>query len=393
VGTEWILANGLKVIVRQGDLVDAQADVIVNPANGELSHGGMPARAISVAAKKELDDECNEYIRPFRSIKVGREMHTTAGNSQPQIKHVIHAVGPRAHENSIRQDNFDLVQRAVVCSLELAEYVLNATSIALPAISARLFGVPKIDVAQALYQAILKFDETEPRFVKSVQLVNLDRCVTDLINREFAWWFGGVPKIYVSTACRTTILQNLKAKDLGQDHGMAKNENGISLVRRIKKKKEYIPEKFTYFWLCYSPFSQHFKSEFVIDGRLFNCPEKWMMQQKCIVFGQLEFAEKIMQMEDPKAMKRAAQIRGIPSFNQSIWDRHSYRIVHERNMHKLAQNLELYVVLKGTVGTTLVEASPFDIVWGCGCREQEPAVQQRKTWRGLNWLGEILTQV
>jgi len=46
------------------------------------------------------------------------------------------------------------------------EHVLNATSIALPAI--RLFGVSKIDVAQALYQAILKFDETKPRFVKTV---------------------------------------------------------------------------------------------------------------------------------------------------------------------------------------------------------------------------------
>jgi len=41
-------------------------------------------------------------------------------------------------------------------------------------------------VAQALYKAVLKFDETEPRFLKTVQLVNLDRGVTDLINKEFA---------------------------------------------------------------------------------------------------------------------------------------------------------------------------------------------------------------
>jgi len=56
VGTEWIMVNGLKVIVRQGDLVDAEADIIVNPANSELCHGGGAARAISVAAGKELDD-------------------------------------------------------------------------------------------------------------------------------------------------------------------------------------------------------------------------------------------------------------------------------------------------------------------------------------------------
>jgi len=52
VGTEWTRVNGLKVIVKHGDLVDAVADVIVNPANSELCHGGGAARAISVAAGK-----------------------------------------------------------------------------------------------------------------------------------------------------------------------------------------------------------------------------------------------------------------------------------------------------------------------------------------------------
>jgi len=50
VGTEWIMANELKVIVRQGDLLDVEA--IVNPTNSELCHGGGAARAISVAAGK-----------------------------------------------------------------------------------------------------------------------------------------------------------------------------------------------------------------------------------------------------------------------------------------------------------------------------------------------------
>jgi len=53
------MANGLKVIVRQGDLVYVEAEVIVNQANSELCHVGGTARAISVAAGKELDDECN----------------------------------------------------------------------------------------------------------------------------------------------------------------------------------------------------------------------------------------------------------------------------------------------------------------------------------------------
>jgi len=100
---QWV-----KVIVRQVDLVDVEADIIMNPANGELCHGGGAARAIFLAAGKELDDECNEYIRRFGSVKVGKVMCTTAGNLKPQIKHVIHAVGPKTHENESslgRNDN------------------------------------------------------------------------------------------------------------------------------------------------------------------------------------------------------------------------------------------------------------------------------------------------
>jgi len=76
---------------------------------------GGQERPISVAAGKELDDGCNEYLQQFGSIRVGRAMLTAAGNLRPRIKHVIHAVGPKAHENSNRQFNFGLVQHTVVC--------------------------------------------------------------------------------------------------------------------------------------------------------------------------------------------------------------------------------------------------------------------------------------
>jgi len=178
-----------------------------------------------------------------------------------------------------------------------------------------------------------------------------------------------------------------------KDEELTGVKEGDSLLMRRSKKKEDILEKFTYFWRSVSPFSQHFKCEFAVDGRLYNCTEKWMMQQKCIVFGHPEIAKKIMQMEDPKAMKRATQSRGIPNFDQSVWERYAFGIVHEGIMHKFGQNLELYLALENTKRTTLVEASPYDKVWGCGCREHESAAQQRETWRGDYLLGQILTEV
>jgi len=103
-----------------------------------------------------------------------------------------------------------------------------------------------------------------------------------LINKEFAWRFGEVTEC-ASTKCRT-ILPKSQCNNLVTNVNDGLEVSGgedIFLVRRPRKMKEYIPEKFTYFWPCESPFSQHFKCEFVINGRLYNCTKKWMMQQKC----------------------------------------------------------------------------------------------------------------
>lgn len=57
------------------------------------------------------------------------------------------------------------------------------------------------------------------------------------------------------------------------------------------------------------------------------------------------------------------------------------------------QNPELLEKLLETRGTTLVEASPRDCRWGIGLGEKNPKALNRKTWRGSNWLGEILTEL
>lgn len=46
-----------------------------------------------------------------------------------------------------------------------------------------------------------------------------------------------------------------------------------------------------------------------------------------------------------------------------------------------------------TAGTTLVEASPYDRIWGIGLAASNPKALDRKMWRGTNWLGQALTEV
>jgi len=147
----------------------------------------------------------------------------------------------------------------------------------------------------------------------------------------------------VATDYRPITIQNSEVTKFSQDQGgplWAETENEIRgvqnwkgdknrnleatveneiLVVRCNKKMPYIPEKFTYFFGCDLPFIQHFICEFVIDGRIYNCTEKWMMQQKA--FGHPKLAERIMQMDEPKMMKRAG--RSIINFDESVWERYA----------------------------------------------------------------------
>lgn len=49
--------------------------------------------------------------------------------------------------------------------------------------------------------------------------------------------------------------------------------------------------------------------------------------------------------------------------------------------------------MMATAGTTLVEASPRDKIWGIGMGESNPLALNRNSWKGKNYLGEALTRV
>lgn len=148
-------------------------------------------------------------------------------------------------------------------------------------------------------------------------------------------------------------------------------------------------EKFTLFYG--GVFSQWYRCRFVVNRIQYNCAEQFMMAEKARLFGDTEAEKRIMSFTSPRDQK--AEGRKVKNFDASKWNAVAKDKVYEGNYAKFSQNQELQKKLFDTEGTILVEASPTDTIWGIGRAEDDPLALDRKTWRGTNWLGEVLTKL
>jgi ribA/ribD-fused uncharacterized protein len=83
--------------------------------------------------------------------------------------------------------------------------------------------------------------------------------------------------------------------------------------------------------------------------------------------------------------------RKVGGFDEDVWVQHRERIVTEGTVHKFRQNADLRAKLFATGETMLVEASPFDKIWGIGCSEANAISRAGNSW-GLNLLGKALVE-
>ena len=168
------LPNRRKLTLKRGDIVREEADILVNAANRRLDHDGGVAGALNATSEWRLQKYSNKYMkkRDGEEIPAG-EVAVTHGGGNLKCQHVIHAVGPDIYSYS-QAECERLVKVAISNTLKVAEQ-LNATSIALPAISCGLFGVSKNLVARSIIGAIRSFNYTKPPPVLSdIRIVLLD---------------------------------------------------------------------------------------------------------------------------------------------------------------------------------------------------------------------------
>lgn len=116
-----------------------------------------------------------------------------------------------------------------------------------------------------------------------------------------------------------------------------------------------------------------------------------MMAEKARLFSDSETEALILKARTPKEQKALG--RQVKGFVEDVWNKHDLEIVERGNLAKFTQNPHLLEMLLAGEGTTFVEASPYDRIWGIGLAENDPRAKDRSQWKGQNKLGIVLTRL
>ncbi|KAK0355347.1 hypothetical protein LTR91_013226 [Friedmanniomyces endolithicus] len=140
------------------------------------------------------------------------------------------------------------------------------------------------------------------------------------------------------------------------------------------------------------------------DGVSFNCAEQYMMYRKALLFKDTATAAEILKTTSPRKQKGLG--RQIQGYDQAKWEEARIAIVQRGNLLKFSQCTNVASMKMDDVGEPvplkslllatgvhdLVEASPFDEIWGIGFKAEVALSVSRAQW-GQNLLGKALMYV
>jgi O-acetyl-ADP-ribose deacetylase len=157
------MSNDKIIRLIKGDITDQNVDVIVNPANSYLKHGGGVAGAIVRKGGKIIQTESDK----IGFVPVGSSVITTSGELPCQA--IIHTVGPKMGEGN---EDFKL-SKSIHSSLSLASDN-SYNSISIPAISSGIFRFPKDRCANILLDESIKFLKNNNTTLETIEFCIID---------------------------------------------------------------------------------------------------------------------------------------------------------------------------------------------------------------------------
>lgn len=141
-----------------------------------------------------------------------------------------------------------------------------------------------------------------------------------------------------------------------------------------------------YFWK--DKLGQWTMRDFEEDGVTYCCAEQYMMARKAKLFKDDETLKLIMETKSPAKHQKLGRI--VKNYDQKVWDDNKELIVIDASRLKYSQNEEMKNALLTTGDRILVEASPYDKIWGVGLGEKDPLILDQNNWKGQNLLGKCL---
>ena len=140
-----------------------------------------------------------------------------------------------------------------------------------------------------------------------------------------------------------------------------------------------------------APFVEPSAPNTACSPRRFFCMEQFMVLKKAELFGDADASSAVMALtSDPAACKKIGRaVRGV---SEQRWAAVARDIVEDGAYLKFSQNPPLARFLVSTAARMLVEASPYDRIWGIGFSERDALRRPRTEW-GSNWLGQALMKV
>lgn len=120
------------------------------------------------------------------------------------------------------------------------------------------------------------------------------------------------------------------------------------------------------------------------------CSEQCFMMRKAAFFHDEEIIERMKVANTAKKVKALG--RKVKDFDEEAFSAVRAQLMREAVLLKFGQNPELKQMLLDTGDKTLVEASPYDQLWGAGW-DKEQCAAQPGAWPGRNLLGEVLMGV
>jgi ribA/ribD-fused uncharacterized protein len=160
-------------------------------------------------------------------------------------------------------------------------------------------------------------------------------------------------------------------------------ENKPCNIMSNKKKEVFLP----FFKGVFSQWHPCSFSDPEIDEYKFCSAEQYMMYRKAMLFNDREIAQQILDSTSPSTIKSLG--RRVSDFTQDTWDDNKMALVLHANVLKFS-NPVLKKKLIDTYPKILVEASPYDQVWGVGLSVGDPRIHNRVCWQGDNLLGQCL---